>query len=183
MEWVHMRLHSLLRHGAALGCGTRKTRLLPVSSECHPLHEHFHVWIGTSGSLRRGRRQHMPGRSRLVQSKRLEPGKCCESEFGSCATKASPFPSLCHFLEVARGSAVLRSEGQTLVKKALAGRESGGLRASTGMLCIPREGTLWDAPTRSTLSSGCWMRTPCPQPLFLSEMKRHKWQRSQVYTP
>lgn len=94
----------------------------------------------------------MPGRSRLVQSKRLEPGKCCESEFGSCATKASPFPSLCHFPEVARGNAILRSEGQMLVKKALDGRES---RASTGMLGTPREETLWDSPTRSTLSSGC----------------------------
>lgn len=89
----------------------------------------------------------MPGRSRLVQSKRLEPGKCCESAFGSCATKAGPFPSLCHFLEVARGNAVLRSEGLTLVKKALAGRESCGLRASTGMLSTPREETLWDSPT------------------------------------
>lgn len=96
-----------------------------------------------------------PGRSRLIQSKRLELGKCCESEFGSCETKASPFPSLCHFLEVARGNSVLRSEGQTLVKKALAGRESGGLQASTGMLVTPRQETLWESPTRSTFSSGC----------------------------
>ena len=89
----------------------------------------------------------MPGRSRLVQSKRLEPGKCCESAFGSCVTKASPFPSLCHFLEVARGNVVLRSGGLTLVKKALAVRESCGLRVSTGMLSTPREETLWDSTT------------------------------------
>lgn len=42
---------------------------------------------------------------------------------------------------------VLRSDGQTLVKKALAVRESRGLRVSTGMLSTPREETLWDSPT------------------------------------